>query len=42
MLERMGRPTGIDLKTLIPTSAFLGEQLGHEVPALLPRAGLFP
>jgi len=42
MLERMGHPTGIDLKTLIPTSAFLGEQLGHEVPALLPRAGMFP
>ena len=33
---------GIDLKTLIPTAGFLGEQLGHEVPALLPRAGLFP
>jgi hydroxymethylglutaryl-CoA lyase len=42
MLERMGRPTGIDLKTLIPTAGFLGRQLGHEVPALLPRAGLFP
>jgi hydroxymethylglutaryl-CoA lyase len=42
MLERMGRPTGIDLKTLIPTAGFLGEQLGHEVPALVPRAGLFP
>ena len=41
MLERMGRRTGIDLKTLIPTAGFLGEQLGHEVPALLPRAGLF-
>ena len=42
MLERMGRPTGIDLATLIPTAGFLGDQLGHEVPALLPRAGLFP
>jgi hydroxymethylglutaryl-CoA lyase len=42
MLERMGRPTGIDLKTLLPTAEFLGEQLGHEVPALLPRAGPFP
>ncbi len=42
MLERMGRPTGIDLRALIPTAGFLGEQLGHEVPALLPRAGLFP
>jgi len=42
MLERMGHPTGIDLPTLMPTAAFLGEQLGHDVPALLPRAGTFP
>ena len=42
MLERMGRPTGIDLAALLPTAGFLGEQLGHEVPALVPRAGLFP
>jgi isopropylmalate/homocitrate/citramalate synthase len=42
MLNRMGRPTGIDLTTLLPVAAFLGEQLGHEVPALLPRAGMFP
>jgi len=42
MLERMGHRTGINLSTLLPTAAFLGEQLGHEVPALLPRAGAFP
>jgi isopropylmalate/homocitrate/citramalate synthase len=42
MLERMGHRTGIDLTTLLPTAAFLGEHLGHEVPALLPRAGVFP
>jgi isopropylmalate/homocitrate/citramalate synthase len=42
MLERMGHRTGIDLPTLLPTAAFLSEQLGHEVPALLPRAGVFP
>ena len=42
MLERMGHRTGIDLTTLLPTAEFLGEQLGHEVPALLPRAGAFP
>ena len=42
MLERMGRPTGIDLAALLPIAGFLGEQLGHEVPALLPRAGPFP
>jgi hydroxymethylglutaryl-CoA lyase len=42
MLERMGLATGVDLEQLLPTSAFLGEQLEHEVPALLPRAGIFP
>ena len=42
MLERMGRPTGVDLEALLPTAAFLSEQLGHEVPALVPRAGAFP
>lgn len=42
MLERMGLSTGIDLAALIPTASFLGEQLGHEVPAMLPRAGIFP
>jgi hydroxymethylglutaryl-CoA lyase len=42
MLDRMGRPTGVDLPALLPTSGFLGEQLDHEVPALLPRAGVFP
>jgi hydroxymethylglutaryl-CoA lyase len=42
LLERSGYATGIDLKALVPTAAFLGEQLGHEVPALVPRAGIFP
>ena len=42
MLERMGRRTGIELKALTAVSDFLSEQLGHEVPALLPRAGTFP
>lgn len=42
MLERMGVRTGIDLAALLPVSAFLAERLGHEVPAMLPRAGLFP
>ena len=42
LLERMGLDTGYDLEALLPTAAFLGEQLGHEVPALLPRAGPFP
>jgi hydroxymethylglutaryl-CoA lyase len=42
LLERMGLDTGYDLEALLPTAAFLGQRLGHEVPALLPRAGSFP
>ena len=42
LLERMGLDTGYDLEALLPTAAFLSDQLGHEVPALLPRAGAFP
>jgi isopropylmalate/homocitrate/citramalate synthase len=42
LLERMGLRTGFDLAALLPTAAFLGRQLGHEVPAMLPRAGPFP
>jgi hydroxymethylglutaryl-CoA lyase len=42
LLERMGLDTGFELKSLLPVAAFLGARLGHEVPALVPRAGLFP
>jgi hydroxymethylglutaryl-CoA lyase len=42
LLERMGMRTGFDLEALLPTAAFLSRQLGHEVPALLPKAGSFP
>ncbi|HEV8426100.1 MAG TPA: hydroxymethylglutaryl-CoA lyase [Actinomycetes bacterium] len=42
LLERMGHDTGYDLEALLPTAAFLSGQLGHEVPAMLPRAGSFP
>ena len=42
LLERMGLDTGFDLEALLPTAAFLADRLGHEVPALLPRAGPFP
>jgi hydroxymethylglutaryl-CoA lyase len=42
MLDRMGIQTGLDLQALLPTAAFLTEQLGHQVPAMLPRAGTFP
>ncbi|HEX8133438.1 MAG TPA: hydroxymethylglutaryl-CoA lyase [Actinomycetes bacterium] len=42
MLERMGIPTGWNLEALLPTARFLTDHLGHEVPAMLPRAGSFP
>lgn len=42
MLERMGIDTGVCLPKLIPIAGYLTSSLGHEVPALLPRAGLFP
>ena len=42
LLTRMGYRTGFDLPALLPPAAYLSEQLGHEVPALLPRAGTFP
>jgi hydroxymethylglutaryl-CoA lyase len=38
----MGLETGYDLEALLPTAAFLSDRLGHEVPALVPRAGSFP
>jgi hydroxymethylglutaryl-CoA lyase len=42
LLERMGIGTGWDLEALLPTAAFLSDQLGHQVPAMLPKAGPFP
>lgn len=42
LLERQGEPTGLDLDALRITGAWIGEQLGDPVPALLGRAGGFP
>jgi hydroxymethylglutaryl-CoA lyase len=42
MADRMGLETGLDLEALLPTAAYLTDQLGHQVPSLLPRAGPFP
>jgi hydroxymethylglutaryl-CoA lyase len=42
LLERSGLSTGYDLERLLPTARYLAEQLGHGVPALLPKAGIFP
>jgi hydroxymethylglutaryl-CoA lyase len=41
-LERSGFDTGVDLEAAIGASRWLGEQLGRELPAYLPRAGGFP
>jgi isopropylmalate/homocitrate/citramalate synthase len=41
MLHGMGIRTGINLQALIEASRWLGEQLGKELPAMLPRAGDF-
>ena len=41
LLHGMGIQTGIDLERLIQASLWLGERLGKELPAMLPRAGDF-
>jgi hydroxymethylglutaryl-CoA lyase len=42
LLERSGIRTGLDLPLLQQGAAWVGEQLGREVPGLLSRAGGFP
>lgn len=42
MLDRMGIDTGYSAAALIEVSAWLQTQLGHDIPAMLGRAGLFP
>ena len=42
MLNRAGIDHGIDLEELVGVSAELEVALGHEVPAMLPKAGSFP
>lgn len=42
MLDRAGIEHGVSLDTLIGVSRELGEDLGKEVPAMLPKAGGFP
>ncbi len=42
MLERSGIETGVSLAEIVATSEWLATQLGREVPAMLPRAGIFP
>jgi hydroxymethylglutaryl-CoA lyase len=42
MFDRSGVETGVSLEKIIATSAWLQEQLGRDVPAMLPKAGMFP
>ncbi|MEM9304744.1 MAG: hydroxymethylglutaryl-CoA lyase [Pseudomonadota bacterium] len=41
-LERSGVTTGVSLEAIVAASHWLAEQLQHEVPALVARAGGFP
>ena len=42
LLDRSGVQTGVSLERVIATSGWLVEQLGRGVPAMLPKAGIFP
>ncbi len=42
MLDRSGVQSGVSLDKIIETSNWLQEQLGRDVPAMLPKAGIFP
>ena len=42
MLNRSGVETGVDLDKVIENSHWLAGELGRGVPAMLPKAGIFP
>jgi len=42
MLNGSGIDTGVSLEKIIATSKWLEQQLGRSVPAMLPKAGIFP
>lgn len=42
MLSRSGIETGVSLEKIIATSEWLEQELGRGVPAMLPKAGIFP
>jgi len=42
LLDRSGIDSGISLAKIIDTSLWLEQQLRHKVPAMLPKAGVFP
>jgi hydroxymethylglutaryl-CoA lyase len=42
MLDRSGIETGVNLKKIVNNSEWLEEKLEHSVPAMVPKAGIFP
>ena len=42
MLDRQGVETGVSLDKIVETSHWLQEQLEGHIPAMLPKAGIFP
>jgi hydroxymethylglutaryl-CoA lyase len=42
MLDRMGIETGVSIPAMLETSAWLEQQIGHPMPGMLLKAGLFP
>ena len=42
MLDRSQVETGVSLQSIIETSLWLEQELGRSVPAMLPKAGIFP
>lgn len=42
MVERMGLETGLSLPALIETASWIEGHLGHQITAMLGRAGVFP
>lgn len=42
MLHRMGFDTGVDLPALLEATRWLQQTLGHTVPGMVVKAGLFP
>ncbi|MBT3993202.1 MAG: hydroxymethylglutaryl-CoA lyase [Gammaproteobacteria bacterium] len=42
MLDRSGIKSGVDLKKIVQTSEWLENKLEHSVPAMVPKAGIFP
>ena len=42
MLDRAGVETGVSLQKIVETSQWLEQEIGRELPAMLPKAGIFP